>query len=250
MRLTKKQKTVLYGLIKYPSLYDRELSEIIDVNPSTIATLRNRLRDESFFYPRWTPYFNKLGCELMVVSYAKLNPSTSGEARFEFHEHLANNMSCAVRAVSKLSDMFFTCFAKNLTDFRDEKNSLMKLNKTLQYMDESTLKHLYFPFDSSRIINYYDYSGTLKYLFKVPSFKKAPEAAPVSKDNWAISTTKMTDLEKKTLVSMTKYPELSDRALAEKVGMAHNTITYMRNKFLAEGLIQRRRILNFSKSGF
>lgn len=247
MRLTNKQKWVLYGLVRYPSLYDRQLADKIGVNSSTIATLRNRLEDSSYFYPVWVPTFNKLGSELLVISYAKFRPSIEGPVRFECNELMMNKLDTIIHAVSKLSDMFFISVAKNFTEFREQKNALLKLNNKHQFLDESSLTHVYFPFSTSRIINYYDYTNPVKHLFELGPAEDEQEQDYTDHE---LAETKFTELEKKAFVGLLTYPELSDRALADKLKMAHNTVTYMRNKFERENLIKKLMILNLAKSGF
>ena len=46
---TDKEKIVFYGIIKYPNINDNALSKIIDVNQSTIATIRNKLKKKNYF---------------------------------------------------------------------------------------------------------------------------------------------------------------------------------------------------------
>ena len=45
--LTKKEKQTLYGLVKYPDFSDRELSEKINLNISTITAIKGRLKKKN-----------------------------------------------------------------------------------------------------------------------------------------------------------------------------------------------------------
>ena len=43
--LTKKEKLVIYGLVRYPQLTDKELSEKLNLKHSTLTSIRHRLKE-------------------------------------------------------------------------------------------------------------------------------------------------------------------------------------------------------------
>ena len=65
--LLRSEKLVLYGLVKYPLLNDRELAEQLDMKMSTLTAINNQLKENDMFYSVSVPDFSMLGNELMII---------------------------------------------------------------------------------------------------------------------------------------------------------------------------------------
>ena len=72
--LTTKEKLMLYGLVKYPQLTDKELSEKLDLKHSTVTAIRHRLKENEYLRKLTIPKLQSMGCEMLVVIYTNFSP--------------------------------------------------------------------------------------------------------------------------------------------------------------------------------
>ena len=84
--LTNYEKKVLYGIIKYPNVNDREIAQKLGIKQSTVAAIRKRLREESYYKIFAVPMLQNFGAEMMVVIHTNFNPVIPLEKRIEITE--------------------------------------------------------------------------------------------------------------------------------------------------------------------
>ena len=72
--LTPKEKLVLHGLVKYPRLTDKDLSEKLRLKHSTVTSIRHRLRKNEYFRRLIIPKLQNLGCKMLVAIYTNFSP--------------------------------------------------------------------------------------------------------------------------------------------------------------------------------
>jgi hypothetical protein len=113
---TPAEKAVLYGLVRYPRLNDRQLSEIIDVKPSTTTAIRRRLRSREIFYTKRIPMGNRLGYELLVTVMGKIKPNTE-KAEIEKLLDWMQKIPGIFHAFMSSDTMFCIGFFKNFSEF-------------------------------------------------------------------------------------------------------------------------------------
>jgi len=72
VKFTKKERTVLYGLVKYPSFTDKKLSSCLGISRQTISTIKKRFFQEDIITRRIIPDITKLGFEVVVFAHVRL----------------------------------------------------------------------------------------------------------------------------------------------------------------------------------
>ena len=72
--LTKKEKLMLYGLVKHPHLTDKQLSRELDIKHSTATSIRHRLKEKEYLRKLNIPKLQNMGCEMLVVIYTNFSP--------------------------------------------------------------------------------------------------------------------------------------------------------------------------------
>jgi len=70
--LSKKERLVLYGLVKYPSYSDKKLSTVLGISRQTISSVRKRFKRDSIITRRYIPNIGKLGFEVIVFAHVQL----------------------------------------------------------------------------------------------------------------------------------------------------------------------------------
>ena len=79
--LTEKEKLMLYGLVKYPTMTDKQLSEKLKLKQSTVTSIRNRLKEKEYFKKLIIPRLENMGCQMLVTIYTSFSPLIPLEER-------------------------------------------------------------------------------------------------------------------------------------------------------------------------
>ena len=132
--LSKNEQAVLYNLVKHPDQSDREIYTRIGMKQSTYSTLKKKLRREGYFHTAYTPIFQHLGCELLVLWYVTLNRKTKTENRLAItREHLLN-ASEIFTIVSESNQAVLLSVSKNIADHVKVSDSVVQLYEENEFL--------------------------------------------------------------------------------------------------------------------
>jgi DNA-binding MarR family transcriptional regulator len=156
-RLSNKEKTVLFGLVKYPDLNDIELSEKINASRMTIGKTRKKLQSMNLIKTINIPNLELIGFELMVITHAQFNLGLTEGLKYYVPELL-----------SKIGPNIFTIFGKNdiiimnvFKDFNEYKRSTSAFTELYKEHElfSSPPKRLEFSILNLVIAKNHEYSG-------------------------------------------------------------------------------------------
>jgi len=234
VKLNQNERTVLYGLVRYPGASDLELSELIDVKRPTITKIRNKLFDTGMVQTHYVPNFQTLGMEMMVFWWsrfnASLNPVTEGSEATLYPYNV-------LMVRTRLEGMGVAAF-HDFTSYR-----LHTVEKVVGLIRSGTLKRIddikvsFHPFDTNHIDSYFDYAPTVDLLLDLGR-DDCREAVEYPKR----SCPGLSEKEKAILATMVANPQLSDSKLSALMGISRPTISEKRNTFIQRRLITRRNI--------
>ena len=72
VNLSRKEKLVLYGLVKYPAHNDKNLRTILGISRQTISSVRKRFRRDGIITKRYIPDIVKIGFDVLVFTHVRL----------------------------------------------------------------------------------------------------------------------------------------------------------------------------------
>lgn len=242
--LTKNERTVLYGLTKYPNLNDRGLSDRTGVKHSTITAIRRRLHQEGYFRTVRIPAVSKLGYELAVVGYGRYNPSANGELRKRFLDTLKRENKGLYYFLTSPDFFLFISASKNYTSFRRWAEKLEFEFSDTNLFCNSTKTWVVLPFGTARLVRHFDYSRALSLLFGIE--EKIAAEATFKK----LQARRLTKKERTVLKGLVDYPEFTDVALSKKVDASRQVISSMKKRFERAGLIRTARVVDLRKVGY
>jgi hypothetical protein len=282
---TEKEKIVFYGMIRYPTLNDNTLSDKIDINPSTIATIRNKFKKNNFFKTFRIPFLQQCGFELLTISYDRLYfPSLS-----ESPNNILNNI------YKRIPNIYFLLSAPDswlsLGYYQNYLNlkrisEIVRYNKYQFNFQEDTETKIIFPFGLTKIYNFFDYSQIIKNFFELETMDHIDEMdlslpypekminkgqmnkSMMRMDNIESMSThmdnlqypdepintpepiKLTKAEREVFLALMQYPELSDFAINKMISISATSINNIRKKFEAKSVIKQCIVPNLSLLGF
>jgi len=223
--LTKNEKLVFYGLVKYPLLNDHQLSEKLKIKRSTITAIKNKLLRQDFYSTYIIPNFELIGCELMCI----LNGKTI--------ENIEEGKKIIKKIVSSPEVMYDIRTDKDFLSMIVSKN-FVEAKRLIDYVlslyEGSNIEMpniFYFPFEMSRIINLFDYSILLKSLFNLEIEEGIIK--PVSSTKRELANN-----EKIVLYALTKYPDLTDSEIAAKTKISRPTVNLIKKNLLKEDFLR------------
>jgi DNA-binding MarR family transcriptional regulator len=244
--LTENEKLVLYGMVKFPEFGDRELAEKLGLKLPTVTSIRHRLEKEGYIFTTvWTPDIKRLGLNLLNVSYSTYAPSLATPKRMGVANELAMKQEEVVWSLSEpgqqvsiqlSSDYYY--IKKNLDDMEE---ALAKAGM----LEEKGIVSLTFHSELCGKLVLFDFSPMLESLFDI----NLPRDSGQGQDATG-QVTNLSETEKAVLIGLSSNPTMSNRELAEEIGISRYTIGRLRKRFEDEELIRKCCIPDLLKLGF
>lgn len=239
--LTKYEKDVLHGVVKYASLNDQQLAERLNLRRSTVTAIRNKLKKQNFYSPCVIPNFSLLGCELMCV--------LNGEVIADKSQLIENPEVVFAMGTGK---EFFSIVVSG------------RFSGVKKLVDEITTQHeetqskvpyvQYFPFDMSQIARFFKWNHLLADIFELDitiqdnkdgsksnRLKKSVNKSPVENH--------LSRNEKIVLYALTKFPGFTDTEIARKTFLSRVTVSKARKSLLEGNFFRMINLPNKEKLG-
>ncbi len=248
-KLSYNEKIILYGLVKHPLKSDNEICSILDLKKSTFSTIKKRLFQKKYFRSIRVPIFQHIGCELLIVSYGKLNQNTTLDERLNISKKLWLGTPEHFYIISESNQGIILSISKNITDFEERFEDITQIYKEYEFFEGRGFTTILFPFKLFRIFSFFDYAPFLNRYFGL-DFERDNEINTVSqKFMCSVKNREMTKLEKRIYYELVQNPYYSDYKIAEVAKCSRHTVSRMKNNFYTEKLIRTTRIVNLDKLG-
>ncbi len=242
--LTGNEKHVLYGLVRHPVLNDRELSELLNIKVSTVTAIRRRLRRAEYFVTRRVPMMHRLGWELLYGGSARLDLTQGGQVLPRLREILKDRFPDLFHIVASADRLSFLGFARNYTAARQQVDELRQALDRAKLLGDADLHLTAFPMSLSALPTFFDYSHSLALAFEID------DRLGIKLDRAKTGDIELTRKETEVLKGLVRFPELSDKALAQRVKVSRQAVSKMRREFEGEGLLRTARVPNLRLLGF
>lgn len=244
--LTPNEQRVLYGLIRYPSLNDSELSGKIGVKLSTLTSIKRRLHGQQVFRQLLVPLLNRLGSELLAVIYTQFNPVIPLEER----------VSKAKKTIEVFDEIFFSTgeqekgfsisLAKNYTSIGRIDDIRTETFGSLGLLEKEYPSEVIFPFETSQIIRFFDFSRVLSTMFGFDDDHHESDIDSFKMD----SLHSLSEKEKRVYTALVQYPTATTQQIGEQVGLSRHTVSRMKRKFFDLQLLKYLTIPDMRQLGF
>jgi len=244
LKLTSKEKLVLYGLARYPGLSDIDLASKIGVDRSTIFKSKRKFREWEMVQLLNVPSGLGVGAEMMTAVFARYRPNAPVEVRGKklgFREWVDHPHSVFHAATD--TDSVSVVYSRNYTDFKRVYEPVMDDYKDAGFVEEIRCYH--YPFSLTRIS--WDSALAVNNTFQLGRTDLQNE--PPVEEETPEDTVKLTEKDRLALLAFVKYPALSDLELSRRTGISRPTISGKRNKFFQSRLLSRQANVNWKKIG-
>jgi len=242
--LTKKEKLVFYGLVKWPELNDLQLSKQLKVKRSTVTAIKNKLKRKGFYSTYVIPNFGALGYELMSVIWGESSLQMPLEEKTKINPiNKVIALPESVYGIATDKEFMGLLVLKNFTEFKKINDSFSSVYRNYPVKEEN-INIAHFPFETSKIYALFDYDLTLGNLLDLNLGKKVKNS-----EFGKVKQIKLTEREAIILYALTKYPELNDTVIAKKVKTARQTVSKIKHRLMSQGIIKLINEPNIKKIG-
>ena len=135
VKLSKAERKVLVGLVKYPEESDTLIAEKVGVSRNTVANAKRKFLREKICFPRVVPNLEKLGFKLLVFTHRKFNARTTMEQRTEAVE-LVRKLIAPHFYVSRNLDGFLISAHTSFDEYNKAFDEVMKFYLKNDYISE------------------------------------------------------------------------------------------------------------------
>lgn len=242
LKLTSKERLVLYGLARYPGLSDIDLASKIGVDRSTIFKSKRKFREWQLIKLLNVPSGAAVGAELLTSVFVKYKPKAPFETRkgTKAFESWMNYPYC-ISHISTDTDSVSIFYSKSLTDFRAGFDPFVDEYYRNDFIED--IHYFQYPFQISSYMP--DAALAVDSIFELARSDQSEEIP--STKTVSAEDSKLTEKDKLTLYAFVKYPMLSDLELSRRTGISRPTISGKRTKFFQSGLLTREAYADWQK---
>jgi len=242
LKLTSKERLVLYGLARYPELSDIDLASNIGVDRSTIFKSKRKFRDWKLLKLLNVPSGEAVGAEILTSVFVKYSPTAPFEVRMESNAYQSwvGHPNC-VSHIATDTDSVSVFYSKSLTDFRLNYDPIIDDYYRNDYVED--IQYVHYPFQVSSYSA--DAALAVNNLFDLNRSDLPDEM--ISPRSALGEESRLTEKDKLTLYAFVKYPMLSDLELSRRTGISRPTISGKRTKFFQSGLLTREAYVDWQK---
>ena len=250
--LSKNERKVLYYIVRYPMLFDTEICSLMPMKLSTFCNIKKRLRDMGCYKVMNVPVFERIGCELLVVSYGFMERTSSIEDRMKMARKMLDECAEIFYIVSESNQGINISVARNYTDYDKDVQNFNWLYMKHGFLKPQGFVHMFFPFKTSYIYNLFNYSAAIDRFFGLGmgddlSFS---DESDFTAQQPMRSEVNLTRTEKLVYCGLIEYPEVPDTVLSKVLSVSKNTIAKAKKKFFDDALLVRRIVPNLGVLGF
>jgi len=233
--LTKNEKKVLSGICAHPQITDSELSKLLQVNLSTLTSIKRRLAAEGYYRSLIFPLPNRLGCELLAVIYMQFNPVIPLKQRMETTKRTIEVFDEIFFSIGEEEKGFSISLSQNYTNIGRINEIRTETFGKLGLLEKEYPHEVIFPFETSHIHRFFDFSQFLQHLFKLEDSKIISTTPELFRK---ISTAEFSPKEKKVYSALVEHPTATTQQIGNLVDLSRHTVARMKKKFFEDGLLQ------------
>lgn len=129
VRLSKKEKSVMYGLVKYPEYSDNSIADRFGVSRQAVSNIKKRFLAENLISTRRIMNFENTDCDLLTFSYTFFGSRAPLETRKNGLEFTLRHAPAFVGVSSNFENIMFAAI-KSYTEYEKLREKVLSFYKT------------------------------------------------------------------------------------------------------------------------
>jgi DNA-binding Lrp family transcriptional regulator len=192
------------------------------------------------------PLVNRLGCELLAVTYMQFNPVIPLKERLETTKRTIEVFDEIFFSVGEEEKGFSMSLSQNYTNIGRINEIRTETFGKLGLLEKEYPHEVIFPFETSHIHRFFDFSSVLHRLFSLDDTDPLQNTVDLFRN---ISTVTLSEKEKKVYASLVEHPTATTQQIGDAVGLSRHTVARMKKQFLQDGLLRHLTLPNLQALG-
>ena len=244
-QFTDKELKTIYGLLRFPTLNDRELAEVIGLNISTVTAIRRRLSKSGLLQTVNIPNAAFLGAELLTIGYGRISSSSPLDVPKELNTGIiAKDPSIFYAGFSKDYGIMM-CYHKDYTDAKVSMERFETFLNNNNLFNAERWHFAIFPLELSKILNNYNHSALFKKKYEIEGIPFEAELNFEKRER-----EHLTEKEKDVMRGLVANPTLPDKSIASLVDASRQAVSKIKKRFYRQGILQMANVLNLSQMDY
>lgn len=251
MKLSKNEKTILWGLVRYPMLNDRQLSDRIGVRMSTLNAIKNKMKRNGLIFDRIVPNVEIMDYEILSVCWTSLTRTIKDTEDMEFLKELFSTHPNTYSAMIFGDTLLSLSLYKNYTDYRRAEHRIVRELHERDLIPSENIHTTLYPLSISQISKNFDYTAVLERAFDIdPIDEDDRKDKGINLKKARDKIYHLTRKEKTILKGILEAPDMPDNKIASMLDTTRQAVARHKKELLELGVIKKTRVIDYGKLGF
>ena len=244
--LSRNEKNVLYHLVAYPDLPDKDISEMTSLGVSTVTKIRNFLFKEDYLRTIIVPHVQRIGAELMGLGYGEINPDISMDQKLEVGREISRELTGTFLTLGDGNQAVGWGFHPNFTACIKNILYTKRVFGKEAILSTGEMHSIMASFEIAKIYRFFNYAPLIANEFGIddPDYKEEDDYLSPG------DQVRLSKKEKLVLYGLVRFPDFNDKKLSSYLNISRQTISAVKKRFQKNNYISRRNIPNIGKLGF
>lgn len=243
------EKLVLYGIVRFPLLNDRELADRLKMKTSTLTAIRHRLEKKDMYHQVRFPFLFDQDVEMLASSFAVYNASILDRSYSQMIEERISTQPEAFWSIRESGQDLVLYMTRNYSEVKRHVEDLEQIYVHGRVVLEEVQHMICFPYELLMSTTMFNYAPLLKGEFDISS-KDIDEKETSEKRPKMEGARTLTKTEKKVYLNLIRYPSMTDKWISERSGISRYTIAKAKDRFESSGSMVTLKIPNIKALGF
>ncbi len=250
MKLSKNEKVILWGLVRYPMLNDRQLSDKIGVRMSTLNAIKNKMKRMGLIYDRIVPNLSIMDYEILSVVWTPLSRPIRSKSDVKYLTDIFAEHPNTYTVMVFGDNLFYLSLYKNFTHHKVAMNQIITSLTEKGLFVEGRLHSTLYPLTISTMTKNFDYTTVLERAFDISSTTGKIDKRTVNLELAKEKIYHLSKKEKTILKGILQAPDMPDNKIAGMLDTTRQAVARHKKELLELGVIQKTRVIDYGKLGF
>ena len=250
MKLSRNEKMILWGLVRFPMMNDRELSDRISIRMSTLNAIKNKMKRTGIIFDRIVPSIEVMDYELLTVSWTPLTRPIREPTDRKFLTNLFSGFPNAYSVMVFSDTLFSLSLYKNYSQYRVAEQGIRSALRTKDLLSIEEPHSSIYPLSISRLNKNFDYTSVLERAFDIEPVEDGPSEGISSQEGAKNKIFHLTNKERVILKGILKAPDMPDNKIASLLDTTRQAVARHKKELLDLGVIRKTRVLDYGQLGF
>jgi hypothetical protein len=237
---------VLYGMVRSPSLNDRQLAKELGERPSTVTTVRARLFERGLCRRAYFPSLEALGAEVFALSHGGVSSGCLADLGKALGRGLFPAGEC--KSFLALAGPFGWLEMGAFRSYSEAQGRSDGLLRVLAGLPGGTAgqpcTRKFYPMEMVRFHNFFDFAPLLGRRFCLPDAPKPARQSP------SVPPRRLSTVEGLALYGLVKWPGSPDGEIAGQLGVSRQAVARVRCALVGEGRLRPAVVPDLGRLGF